>query len=234
MSARLWLSGVLLVARSAVGQEAPEHVPPDPPASSVHEMSYAQMTEMMGMDDRRRFGKVMADELEWRDGDQAWQVAAWYGGDFDKLRVESEGEHQDATHSRTELVWERIVGRWWSTRLGLRHDAGPDSREWLSMGIAGTAPGFIEVAANVYVGEGGRTALRLEVDHDLLLTQRLVLRPEVEFNAYSSDGAELTLALRLRYELRREIAPYVGVLRTQRFGNGTDESSFVAGLRLWF
>jgi copper resistance protein B len=235
VSARRWLLGALAaVAQGAMAQEAPEHVPPDPPATSVHDMPYAEMTRMMGMDDRKRFGKIMADEIEWRDGDQAWDVAAWYGGDFSKVRVESEGEHGEGTQSRTELAWERIVSRWWSTRLGVRHDAGPDSREWLSLGIAGTAPGFIEVAANVYFGEGGRAALRVEADYDLLLTQRLVLRPEVELNAYDRSGSDLTLALRLRYELRREFAPYVGVLRVQRSGPDADELRFVAGLRLWF
>jgi copper resistance protein B len=234
----------LLAATTAAAQETPEHVPPDPPATRVHDMSYAEMTEMMGMDDRKPFGKIMADELEWRDGNPAWDVAAWYGGDFDKLRVESEGEHRDATHSRTELVWEHIVSRWWSTRFGVRHDAGPDSRQWLSMGVVGTAPGFIEVAANVYVGESGRTALRVEADHDLLLTQRLVMRPEFELNAYDNGSSDATLSLRLRYELRREVAPYVGVIRVQRFGKSADlardagedpeELTFVAGLRLWF
>jgi copper resistance protein B len=245
MSARGWLLAALLggapLACIADDTYASEHVPPDPPQTQVHAMSDHEMAVMMGMDDRAPFGKVMLDELEWRDaegGTFGWDVAAWYGGDVDKIRVESEGESEaesdgSPTHSRTELQWERVVSRWWSMRAGVRHDTGPGSRDWASFGIAGLAPGFIEVAANVYVGEQGRTALRVEVDRDLLITQRLVLRPEIELDAYDSGTSDLTAGLRLRYEVRREVAPYVGARWLKREGRDA-ELAFVAGLRLWF
>ena len=254
---------VLLLASAglrAQGQSQLEHVPPDPPQSHVHDMTYAEMVEMMGMDDRRKFGKVMLDRLEWRDADEgseyAWDVNAWYGGDFHKAWLEAEGERGDGSthHSRLEAGWERIVSAWWSVRAGVRVDggAGP-SREWLGAGFTGLAPGFIETEAVLYVGEDSRTALRLKLERDFLFTQRLVLQPELELDAYGKEDpekllgaglSEISLGLRLRYEIRRELAPYLGIAWRWRLGDtadlaaaaGTDDSDLtaVAGLRAWF
>ncbi|HEU4781661.1 MAG TPA: copper resistance protein B [Steroidobacteraceae bacterium] len=241
------------------GQSEREHVPPDPPRSGVHVMPYHEMADMMGMDDRKRFGKVMLDRLEWRDADTSiyeWEAAAWYGGDFSKLWVETEGEQVDGSteHARVEVLWDRIATAWWSTRLGMRWDVGESPTQgWLAVGFAGLAPGFVELEAMAYVGDGGRTALRLSTEYDLLLTQRLVLQPQLEINAYGQDDPErligaglsdLELGLRLRYEFRREVAPYVGVSWSKAFGDSADlvrqagedpdEFSLVAGVRLWF
>lgn len=250
---RGWLAIVLVLGSippsRAQQQSALEHVPPDPPQSRVHAMPYGDMAEMMGMDDRRLFGKVMADRLEWQDsgGDSrfAWDASAWYGGDFDKLWIESEGALRGAgtEDSRTELAWDRIVSAWWSLRLGVRHDAGiGPTRDWASFGVAGLAPGFFELEAAVYVGEEGRTALRLAGHKDFLLTQRLVLQPEAELAAYGRDDPErqidagvsdLKLGLRLRYEIRREFAPYIGV-RWSVAGESDGEFVWLAGVRAWF
>ncbi len=111
--------------------------------------------------------------------------------------------------------------------------------------MSGLAPGFVEIEANVYVGESGRGAFRLAAEHDVLLTQRLVLQPKLELSAYSEDDAERGIdaglsdaefGLRLRYEVRREIAPYLGVLWswTETADEETSEFSAVAGLRIWF
>jgi len=237
---------------------ASEHVPPDPPATHVHSMSYREMAEMMGMDDRRPFHKVTLDRLEWQghSGDDtfAWDASAWYGGDYNKVWLETEGEDGEGTESRTELAWDRVISAWWSLRLGARHDegAGP-SRDWAAVGIAGLAPGFVEIEASAYLGEDGRAALRLTTERDFLFTQRLVLQPRIELDAYTRDDPEralgsglahASLGLRLRYELRREIAPYLGIHWNWRFGEtadlaeaggeDADEFSVVAGLRFWF
>jgi copper resistance protein B len=123
----------------------------------------------------------------------------------------------------------------------------------VAFGVAGLAPGFINVEAMAYAGGGDRLALRLAADYDLLITQRLVLRPEAEMNVYSADDPErligtglsdIELGLRLRYEIRREVAPYLGVSWSRRFGDSADlaraagddpdDISWVAGIRLWF
>jgi copper resistance protein B len=235
-----------------------EHVAPDPPASHVHSMPYREMAEMMGMDDRRRFYKVMLDRLEWRESSAdsafAWDASAWYGGDYDKLWLESEGEDGEVTESRTELAWDRIISPWWSLRLGARHDEGTGpSRDWVALGVAGMAPGFVEIEASAYLGEHGRGAFRLTTERDFLFTQRLVLQPRLELDACTQDDAarglgsglsQVSLGIRLRYELRREIAPYLGIHWNWRLGEtadlaeaaGEDAGEFgaVAGLRFWF
>ena len=236
-----------------------EHVPPDPPQTHVHDMPYDEMVEMMGMDDRAPLGKVMLDRLEWRDAEVAtyeWEAAAWYGGDFNKAWLATEGEHVDGStgDARVELLWDRILTAWWSTRVGAREDFGEGpTRDWLALGVAGLAPGFFELEAMGFVGGSGRTALRLSGDYDLLITQRLVLQPEAELNFYGSDDVErligsglsdLELGLRLRYEFSREFAPYLGVSWSKRFGDSADLAqaagvdpdvvSWVAGIRAWF
>ena len=246
-------------ATSAPTESEREHVAPDPPRSHVdHDMTYREMAEMMGMDDRRRFGKVMFDQLEWvdtEDGAFEWDAAAWYGGDIHKLWLETEGERAAGTTSaRSELAWDRVVSRWWSARAGVRQDSGGGpSRTWAAFGISGLAPGFIETVISAYVGESGRTALRFSAEYDLRITQRLLLQPQIEFEAFGQAdpermiGAGLAtgeLALRLRYEIRREFAPYVGLGWAWHFGDSADlaraageetsEFALRAGVRAWF
>lgn len=243
------------------GQSEREHVPPDPPQSHVdHSMSYGEMAALMGMDDRARFGKVMLERVEWLDtqdsGTVEWHAGAWYGGDYHKAWIETEGERvAGVTHeSRLEGGWERIVSSWWSVRAGVRVDGGEGpSRSWAGVGIAGLAPGFIELEAHVYAGDGGRTAFRLSGERDFLLTQRLVLQPAIELDVYGEDDPErligagvstLEAGLRLRYEWRREIAPYIGARWSAHFGDSArlrraagEESrdfSWLAGIRAWF
>ena len=242
------------------GQSEREHVPPDPPTQEVMPMPYRQMAAMMAMDDRERLGKVLIDRLDWRDADEGslleWDAAAWYGGDYNKLWFKSEGERRAGVTEdvRSELLWDHVIGRWWNLQTGFRQDSGiGPSRTWAAFGVQGLAPYFFDVEATAYLGEGGRTAARFSGEYDLLLTQRLILQPEAEINLYGKDDPErligsgfsdLQIGLRLRYEFRREFAPYVGVVWSRRFGKSADlaraegddpnDLQFLAGLRVWF
>ena len=239
---------------------APDHVAPDPPRQMMGDMSYKDMVSMMQMDDTHRFGKVMLDQFEWRDAQQgaagAWDAQGWYGGDYNKLWIKTEGERvAGITHSASiDVLFDRVVGRWWDAQGGIRQDFGRGpARTWLALGLQGLAPYWLDAEATFYVGEEGRTAARLKADYDLLLTQRLILQPYGEVNIYSKSDAErevgsglsdLELSLRLRYEVRREFAPYLGVGWFKRFGTtaelaraageGSDEVQLVAGLHIWF
>lgn len=239
---------------------APDHVPPDPPQQMMGDMTYKEMVSMMQMDDTHRFGKVMLDQFEWRDAQEgaegAWDAQAWYGGDYNKLWIKTEGERvAGLTHNGSvDVLFDRVVGRWWDAQGGIRQDFGRGpARTWLALGLQGVAPYWLDAEATFYVGEEGRTAVRLKADYDLLLTQRLILQPYGEVNIYSKSDAErevgsglsdLELSLRLRYEVRRELAPYLGVGWFKRFGTsaelaraageGSDEVQLVAGLHIWF
>jgi copper resistance protein B len=212
------------------------------------------------MGDEHRFAMLLVDRLEAahsRDGDfGAYDAEAWYGRDFDRATLKAEGTVSGGklADSRTELLWSHAVAPFWDLQAGMRHDGGegPD-REWLAAGIQGLAPYWFDLEATAYLGTEGRTALRIAGRYELLLTQRLVLEPRAETNFFGkSDPAreigsglsDATVGLRLRYELRRELAPYVGIERefktgaTEDFarlaGAPTAETRYVAGLRFWF
>lgn len=237
-----------------------DHVAPLPPRNAMGPMSAAEMIDVMGMDDRAGYGLIAFDRFEAVHADAgtalAWSARAAYGGDVDRAWLRSEGErvHGRNEHADVELLWGRAIAPYWDTRLGLRHDfgKGPD-RTWAAFGVQGLAPYWFEVSATAYVGEQGRTALRGEVEYEGLLTQRLVLQPRVEINAHGkrdvaagtgSGLSDAALGLRLRYEIRREFAPYVGVERRWRFGGTADaahadgeavaETQWLAGVRFWF
>jgi copper resistance protein B len=236
-----------------------EHVPPDPPQHPLRDMPYSHMAEMMQMDDRERFGKILIDQLEWRHTDAGasatWEAQGWYGGDYNKLFVKTEGERVAGSteDARVDLLWDRIVSRWWSMQTGVRQDFGEGpSRTWAALGLQGIAPCWFDAEATLYVGEKGRTAARLKAEYDVLLTQRLILQPEIEANLYGkSDPArqvgsglsDMDLGVRLRYEIRRELAPYVGISWRRRFGSSADmarvagesasDVQLLAGIRLW-
>ena len=172
-------------------------MPPDPPQTHVHAMPYREMAEMMGMDDRARFGKVMLDRLEWRDADEStyeWDAAAWYGGDFNKVWLETEGEHVDGRRRRRARrscsgIASRPRGG--ARALGVRQDFGDGpARNWLAVRRRRPRAGLHRDRSDGVSRRGGRTALRLSADYDLLITQRLVLQPEVELNVYGSDDPE--------------------------------------------
>lgn len=212
------------------------------------------------MGDEEKFGALMVDRLEAVRTDDntaaAYEAQAWFGRDYDRAVVKAEGDIDDGKlmEAQTELLWGHALAAYWNTQLGIRHDSGegPD-RDWLAFGVQGLAPYWFEVDATAYVGESGRTALQLEAEYELLLTQRLILQPRVEASVYGKRDAEretgsglsdVSAGLRLRYEIRREFAPYVGVEWAGMYGATADyaraagedtrETRIVAGLRVWY
>ncbi|MBN8728743.1 MAG: copper resistance protein B [Xanthomonadales bacterium] len=235
----------------------PDHVPPPPPATDLGPLSHAEMDALMGMDDNARFGRFTVEELEYvQGGAVAWSIEAWQGSDADRLHVRSEGERQDGRTGPADIeaFWSHAVAPFWNSLLGVRRDfgAGPQ-RTWAALGVEGIAPFWFDVDATFYIDRSGRTAFRIEAEYDLLLGQRLVLQPRLELDAYGKDDPErgvgsglsgIGAALRLRHEIRREFAPYVGIEHSRTFGRSADfaraagrpvtETRWVAGLRFWF
>jgi copper resistance protein B len=225
----------------------------------VREMSEKEMIELMGMDDNESYGLLLFDHFEWRDADAgdafAWDGRAYYGNDYNKVLLKTEGERIDGeTEGFGELLWDHVFSRWWSLQAGVAYDFGEGpSRTWAAFGVQGLAPYWFEVEALIYVGEQGRTKARFEAEYEMFLTQRLILQPKLELelhgktdraNGVGSGLSDAELGLRLRYEIRREFAPYIGVLWSRKFGETADlarehggdarDVQFVAGLRVWF
>ena len=138
-------------------------------------------------------------------------------------------------------------------QAGLRTDADSGAgRNWAALGVEGLAPLFFHVSATAYASSAGHYAAKVEGNYDLLLTQQLILQPELELNFYSkadprrglgSGLADLDSGLRLRYEFSRKFAPYIGVAYQRKFGDTAtiawlagDRASnlrFTFGLRAW-
>jgi len=250
--------GATVEAKSASTET--DHIPPPPPQTPMMPMSNAAMIDAMQMDDDATFAMFKLSRLERAFSDDGpstdWKADAWIGGDIDKLWLRSEGEHAhgELEQADVEIFWNHAVAAFWDTQLGVRQDFGQGpNRTWAAFGIQGLAPYWFEMDVTGYVGNSGRTALRAEVDYEILLTQKLILQPRIEINAYGkSDPAagvgsglnDAEAGLRLRYEIRREFAPYVGVEWSRRFGEGAQfaraagqeasDLQWVVGLRVWF
>ncbi|MEI2429963.1 copper resistance protein B [Lysobacter yananisis] len=207
------------------------------------------------------FGRmVVFNRLEAVDAEhgsaQAWEGQAWFGNDTDRLWLRSEGEREDGRteSANLEALYGRAISPWWDVVAGVRHDFRPErSQTWAAFGLQGLSPYKFEVSATAYLGERGQSALNLEAEYELLLTNRLILQPLVEVEFYGKDdprretGAGLSSAeagLRLRYEFSRKFAPYIGVSWERAFGDTADyrrahgerieDTRLVAGVRLWF
>lgn len=206
------------------------------------------------------FGMLLIDQLEafhGRDGNgQSWEAEGWYGNDENKLWVRTEGERSRGKleDGDLEAFWNHNIATFWSTQLGVRQELGEGpNRSWAAFGVQGLAPYWFEVEATGYVGASGRTAVRLRADYDMLFTQRLILQPEAEINLYGKNDpqrrigsgvSDVQFGLRLRYEIRRQFAPYIGVNWVRRLGTTADyarqdhqpilDRQIVAGVRIWF
>ena len=213
----------------------------------------------MGRDDPL-LTKVMIGQFELRNTEGSdpifLEAQGWVGKDLNKLWVKVDVENVSGKTDEAELqfLYSKAIAPYWDVQVGWRHDKMPTpNRDWFAVGFQGLAPYFFEIDAAAFIGNNGQTALRLEAEYEIMLTQKLILTPEVEINAYSKDDeatgvgsglSDIELGLRLRYEIRREFAPYIGVNWNKTYGDtanfsrdeGEDvsDTQFVVGIRAWF
>ena len=191
---------------------------------------------------------LRADQLEVRDADEgtvrAWEGSAWLGKDLNKLWFKTEGErlNDEIENAEYQLLYSRAI------------DANPKpTRDWRISGFYGLAPYFFEVDSALFFNEDGQVNLRFETEYEFVLTQKLILSPDIEVNLFSKDDTELGVAsgfsdfeagIRLRYEFTREFAPYIGINYERLLGDtadsaeaanaSTSETTAVVGVRFWF
>jgi copper resistance protein B len=249
-----FVAGFGLHAAAAVAQTAP---PPDPPEHLGLEAS----DPMEPIHDRGIGAHAVVDRLEGRtsgsDTQFRWSGQGWAGTDYDKLWIKSEGTlRSDGTvdDGQHELLYDRAISTYFDLQGGLRTDldSGP-VRNWAAFGLQGLAPYFFDLELTGYVSDQGHFAGRLEASYDLLITQRLILQPQVELNLYTrsdpgrrvgSGFSDVDTGLRLRYEISRQFAPYLGIVYAGKFGQtanfaqqageNTSDVRFLFGLRAWF
>ncbi len=216
--------------------------------------------------DRRRRRRTRPVAILRVGADREWQAAecgsgvnwdnkGWVGRDRDRLWFRTEGQTGEGRlgDAQAHVLYGRAFARWWDVVAGVRQDFRPGpSRTWVAIGVQGLAPYWFEVEATAHIGAFGRTHMRLETEYELLLTNRLILQPLVEVELYGKSdpergiGAGLSTAdvgLRVRYEFRREFAPYLGLVWSRKFSGMADFSEtagekvgrarLAVGLRLW-
>ncbi len=214
----------------------------------------------MMMNDDPLVSKFMLDQLEFvqgNNGDQmAWDGHYRIGYDLNQLWIRSEGQRLNGKteDADAELLWGHTISPYWDTMLGTRHDFGSGpARDWAAFGIQGLAPYKFDTEATVYAGTDGRTAARFKEYYNILFTERLILSPEIEINVYGQNdparaiGAGLSdtaISMRLKYEIRREFAPYIGVGWDRKFGRtaalfqasgiSATDSQLLAGVEIWY
>ena len=211
------------------------------------------------------FGLFLIDRLGYTIEDKdnlMYEITSWYGGDYDRVWIEAEGEHNLDGNGGEIEKFDLMYGRWirpfWDGRIGLGYIGkyGNDEnfgRVGLVLSLKGLAPYMFETDFNLKVLTTGEILSDLEIEYSILLTQKLIIQPKLYF-LYSSKNIEkiqigsgvnnLNLSLRLLYEIKREFAPYIEVSHTRYFGNAKDyfkaetgeekDTNIYLGLRLWF
>ena len=211
--------------------------------------------------DNTIFTHAFLNQLEDRTngGNHEFRYAgqAWSGTDYNKLWIKSEGRIDNRgrfTDGQHDFLYDRAVSTYCDVQAGVRVDLDNDvTRTWAALGVQGLSLYFFDLEATAYVSDRGRFAARVESFYDILLTNRLILQPQIELNLYSrsdvqrglgSGLSDLDAGLRLRYEFSRKFAPYVGFTYLGTFGQAQNyaraqggvarDVRFTFGLRTWF
>lgn len=253
-----WGSGLL----SAAGVAAMLLSIAAPAPASGQGIGLEQLKEMMAWGTA---GLILFDKLEYLPDESIGRpvdvdLIGWYGGAYNRLWFRGEAEQRTAGgggEAEVHAYYGRLVTPYWDALAGVRLDRhwGDESgtRAHLAVGVVGLAPWRFELSPTLFLSQDGDLSARLEAEYQVLITQRLVMEPEVELNAalqsaprwgVGSGLNDVELALRVRYEIRREFAPYLGYSWTRRVGEAADlirseggsaaRGTLVAGLRVWF
>jgi len=209
--------------------------------------------------DEHYFWSMIGDRFEYSESSEntVFDFQGRYGTTYDHFVVKAEGEIADnrVEETQIDLLWSHAANAYFDAQLGLRQDLYDEGSErtWLAIGVQGLAPYWFELDVTAYLGDNERTALAIEAEYELLLTQRLILQPRTELSLYGKDDPDngvgsglsnLSLGLRLRYEITRQFAPYLGVQWSSDYGSTADytsaagnkvsDTSIIAGLKFWF
>jgi len=210
------------------------------------------------MDDDQVF-YYLGVEVDVADADEGtlltWDGNAWAGGDRQKVFLEFEGEalDGDVEDAEIQLLYSRPIADFWDVRFGLRQDIEPDDLTYAVFGLEGLAPYRFETEAKVFVSEDGDVSFRVEQEYIIQVTQRFVVVPHLELNAFAQDVEELGIGagfsdleagLQLRYEVTRKFAPYLDFVYetdlgetadlADALGEDTDEFTARFGVKAWF
>ena len=261
MGAVQLLRVILLVLAGAVPSTVvAQTTPVPPPTEDERKAAFPPDLQGHAVHDAGVHFMVLGDQLEMQVAGEGvgalWDAKGWVGGDVNRIWLRTEADYNGDEFESAEghLMLGRNISRWWTLVGGFRQDFAPGvGRTWGAVGLQGLAPQWFDVEMTGYLGESARTSLRVEVEYDLLFTDKLVMQPLLEMNLFGKDDPErgvgsglstVEFGARWRYEIRRELAPYAGLVWHRKvFGTGDlareqGESvggwRFVTGLRFWF
>lgn len=238
LAALLAVVGVFAFGTATAVEEAPQSgAPADWPKPVMNSKTFT-------------FFQMRKNEYQIDDDNQfyAWDAEGWIGGDYNKLWLKTQGEYlidDDKTETaELQALYSRAISPYWDAQVGVRSAFEPTQAWDAVVGLQGLAPYFFEVGAAAFFS-GEAVQARIEASYELLLSQRLIVEPDLEVNLSSADIADrevsqgfssLEAGVRLRYEIIREVAPYVGVeyVRNEAAEDDKDSLRFVTGVRLWY
>ncbi|MEG2730937.1 copper resistance protein B [Brevundimonas sp.] len=205
---------------------------------------------------------VLIDSIESSFGDgekgYSWNAQGWTGGDINRFwwKTEGEGDFGGKLHeAEVQALYSRAIAPFWDVQAGVRQDFRPDGDDttYLTVGVQGVAPYWFEMNAAAFLSAEGDLTARAEVEYDQRITQKWIVQPAIEVAMSASDIPELeigsgltsvTAGLRLRYEIRKEFAPYVGVEWSRSLGDTADyarardedaeDVRLIVGIKAWF
>jgi len=232
------------------------------PLTTLAQQQPTQAAWPQPVENNRPFGFAILDQNELRTGNgdnsYRWEGEGWYGDHLNRAWFKTEGKLDTGTgaldEAEAQALYSRAISRFFNLQAGARYNFKPSpSRGWGAFGVEGLAPLFWEIGAFGFVSNGGHYGARLEGRYDMYLTQRLVLQPQFELNFYSKSDprqgfgaglSDIDSGLRLRYEICRQFAPYVGVTYEKRYGQAAtfaraeraavEDLRFIAGIRVWW
>ena len=254
-----------------MGGAKPEPPNPPPPGAALSgpahaadlvytpsDMAQAREGLRMESGDTKAY-RVLLDRFETQfqksEPGYRWDAQAWYGGDFDKLWIKTEGSgayRGKLEEAEVQALWSRAITPWTDLQMGVRQDFAA-RRTHAVLGLQSLRPFMYNVEAALFISNRGEVTARFEAEYDLFLTQRLILQPRVEANLSAQDIPELNIGaglstveagLRLRYQFIPEFAPYIGIEYERKLGNtagyardngeGVGSFRYLVGLRSWF
>lgn len=248
----------LLAAGSASAQSAPAQAPAAPPQVPQR---FPPPGWPSPVEDTRLYTFMLADLVDFTTGSNLhWDANGWHGGDYNRLWFKSEGEQNLRKADRNldvQVLYGRFVKKYYDAQIGggvqtATYQGGNVTRAELVLGFEGFVPFKSDIETLLFVSQKGDVRGRVTFERDLLASQRLIVQPRVEGDLAIQRAEEfgvgaglnlLEFGIRARYEVRREIAPYIGVSFSRRFfgaadlaraeGKDAGEARLVFGVRAW-
>jgi copper resistance protein B len=217
-------------------------------------LGYCISTEtVLAQNDQMILSHFRAERLEYEGNEQLqlfkWDIQHWIGNDDHKFWIKTEGDYSADQRifgrADLQLLYSRNIDTFWDFQIGARRAFEPERTYDAVIGFQGLAPYFIEVDTAIFINSNGNVLGRVGLTYELLFTQRLILEPRIELNLAASDLknrgvkagiTEFEAGMRLRYEIEREFAPYIGFdyVQEQSLIEHKHSFRFVAGLRIWY